>query len=130
MNLSNVLNNMLDLVAEGLNQPLDVNLIKTDDGYTGKFEIEENVYMINIIETSENCFVFKFDRDGSYTMVNDVKKSFQVIPTIKKVAEDFILKYNPNMFSFFMTDGSKGRNKMYTTFMNEISKKYGYKNFN
>lgn len=123
---NNFIDNTSKLIIEGLSEPIPVNLNKKNNGYIGGFNIEDNHYEITIEESSPNCYVFKFTRDDSYELSNNIKKAFQVIPTIKKVAEDFIKQNKPNMFSFFLTDGSSGRDKMYSKFTKEISEKYNY----
>lgn len=126
ISLNDLINKTTDLIAEGLNNPIPVNLNKVGSNYEGEFNIDSNSYKIIIEETSPNCYIFKFTKDDSYELVDDVKKAFQVIPTIRKVAENFIMENKPNMFSFFITDGSRGRDKMYPSFTNDISKKYNY----
>jgi tryptophanyl-tRNA synthetase len=50
-----------------------------------------------------------------------------VIPTIKKVVDEFISKNNPNLFIFLKTDTSESRERIYNEFSDEMSKKYDYK---
>lgn len=124
--ISEIIEETLNMVSEGLKSPIPVELRKVKTGYIGDFTIDNNHYRITINETSEDCYVFKFTRDDSYELTSDIKKAFQVIPTINKVAEDFIIEHKPNLFSFFMVDGSNGRDKRYGLFVNEMSNKYGY----
>lgn len=124
--LHNKLDYYTTLISEGLKDPIPTTINKTINGYGGEFWIGKNLYTITIDETSEQCYVFKFTRDDSHELTNDIKKAFQVIPTIEKVVEDFMQQHKPNMFSFFMTDGSSGRDKKYTSFINYVGDKYGY----
>jgi hypothetical protein len=116
----------LNKIIEGLNEPIEVPLTKTDSGYEGTFKIEDKVYDTYFNETSENCYVFNFTRDGEHTLKHDIKKTFTVIPTITKLVTDFMQEHTPNLFVFTKTDGSRGRDKYYSHFSEKISKKYGY----
>tara|TARA_R110000803_G_scaffold13218_10_gene37339 strand:+ start:3703 stop:4236 length:534 start_codon:yes stop_codon:yes gene_type:complete len=117
------------IISESLNNPIPVTLHKTSFGYSGEFVIEGNKYLITVEETVKNgsCFIFKFTMNDSFEMVGDVRKAFSVIPTIKKVVNDFIIEHKPTLFIFNKSDSSRGRERIYNEFSNEISKKYGYK---
>lgn len=118
----------LDGIVEALNNPINVTLNKTDYGYEGNFDIDKNHYLITIEDMTENdcCFIFKFSMNNSFDLVNDVRKAFSVIPTIRNVVETFIETHKPKLFIFNKSDSSKGRERVYNEFSDELSKKYGY----
>lgn len=123
-----VIDEDFNVIIEAFKTPIPVELKKTNYGYEGFFNIESNVYTITIEKTCDGeCYLFKFNMNDSFDMVGDVRKAFSVIPTIKKVVEDFISEHRPNFFIFLKTDTSKSRERFYNEFSNELSKKWGYK---
>lgn len=115
-------------ILEGLNSPIEVNLIKNSDGYYGDFYLEKNHYEIFVDSTSnkEKHYFFKFTCNGSYELVDNLKNAFSIIPTIQKVAYDIIEKEKPNLFVFTKIDSSMGRDRFYVEFCSRIKKEFGY----
>jgi hypothetical protein len=126
MDIKKLIDETLKEINEGLNEPLNVPLKRTDNGYVGSFEVEGNKYLITFIETTDDCFICDFTKDGDHNLVNDLKKAFTVIPTIEKSVTDFIDRHRPKLFVFTKIDGSVGRDKFYTNFIRDITQKFGY----
>lgn len=129
IDITEIIKDEINVINEALNNPIPVTLIKTDYGYKGEFTIEGNNYLITIESMVEggSCFIFKFSMNYSFDLVGDIRKAFSVIPTIKKVVDDFIKEHKPTLFIFTKSDNSRGRERVYNEFSNEVSKKYDYK---
>ena len=124
--ITEILKKYLEEIHEGLSEPLPVILDKINDDYVGEFEITGSKYVVYFNQTSEGCFIFKFTKDDSYELSYDIKKTFQVLPTIKNVVTDFIETVKPKLLSFTKTDGSRGRDRFYSELTNQISKDFNY----
>lgn len=66
----------LNQIFEGLNEPIDVTLDRNGDGYIGFFNIEDKKYEVFFIETSDSCFIFSFTREGEHTTTRRKKGLF------------------------------------------------------
>lgn len=113
-------------INEGLNNPININLIKDGNDYVGNFIIDDVIYDINIINVGDNSFLYKFTANGSYKLTNDIKKTFSVIPTIQNNVRNFLSEHDPRIFIFFKTDESKSRHRIYVEFINTISDEFNY----
>ena len=116
----------LKQISEGLNEPINVELIKDGDDYKGIFNVDEVIYDINIINVGDNAFLYKFTANNSYNLTNDIKKAFSIIPTIQNNVKNFIINYSPRIFIFVKTDKSKSRDRFYSEFLENTSNEFGY----
>jgi hypothetical protein len=122
-------NNLEIDLKEAMDNPLTIEWDKKDNEWVGTFSILENTnYVINIdnISKVQKIFLCKFTANGSYDMLNDVKKAFVTIPTIKRGVDDFINEIKPDAFIFFATDNSNSRKRFYTSFCVEYKNKGEY----
>jgi len=105
-------------IQEALNIPISVIWKKTKTSWTGQFKIEENTYTIKIKNYSSNKkhYLFKFDANGKFNLLNDIKKAYSTIPTIESAATEFIKIERPDVFIFCSTNDSKARNVFYDIF--------------
>ena len=118
----------LNSVNEGLNSPIPVKWTKEVNSWYGTFNIDEVKYEIFIQNKSDTQthFLFRFQADGKYDMLRDVKKAFSVIPTLEKAAMDFIEEVQPQAFMIYTVDESATQKMMYDRFCNRVRKQMKY----
>ena len=116
----------LNEISEGLNNPVNVSWEKSPSKWNGTFIVDDIPYKIVIKNHSDlgNFFSFKFERNGKFELVNDVKRAFSVIPTIEKAVDDFLEEVKPDMLIFTASDKSMMRKKMYDRYCSNASKKF------
>ena len=120
-----------DKVFDALQNPVNIIWKEKSNAIFGTFFISEREYSIKAVLIKKNVFKFKFyskKEDGTYStsMTGLNTDVYRVIPTIKNAMIYLIENYNPNGIMFGATDNSDTRKKMYTSFSEELEKKYLY----
>lgn len=118
-----------DFINEAGKSPAEVKWIKKNKNYHGEFFIGEQKFEIAVTlldNDSVDIYQFKFYRDESTKMYNDVKYAFGVVATIK-VALDYIVRLlKPDILVFAASDNSTTRKALYKLEAANLATKYNY----
>lgn len=116
---------------EGLNNPVDIKWVDKENELGGFFIVNDRVYNIICKNKGDNVWTYKFyiyDKDKmlSPELSKDNKNVFRVLPTIELGFYYLLDTKNPSALIYGALDESEGRKKLYNSFSEKISKKYGF----
>lgn len=128
------LDDFFDMTKEAFENPLPIKWVDRSNQLIGLFEVNGSVYQINCHEKANN--IWKYD----FYIVEKIKNSivlspeltgkekdkFRVLPTILIGLDYFIKKKSPDSIIMGATDRSKGRKKIYESYLRDISLKSNY----
>ena len=118
-----------DYMNEAGKSPVEVKWTKKNKNYHGEFFIGEQKFEIAVTlmdNDSADIYQFKFYRDESTKMYNDIKYAFGVVATIK-VALDYIVRLlKPDILVFAASDNSTTRKALYRLEAANLATKYNY----
>ena len=118
-----------DYMNEAGKSPVEVKWVKKNKNYHGEFFINEQKFEIDVTlmdNEKADVYQFKFYRDKSTKIFNDIKYAFGVVATIKE-ALDYIVKIiKPDILVFAASDDSNARKALYKLEAAKIATKYNY----
>jgi hypothetical protein len=129
------LDDFFEMVKEAFKDPLEIQWIDKAGHLVGLFEINDNVYQINCVEKENNIWKFDFysvERKAdsivlSPDMTNRERDKFRVLPTVLVGLEYLVLQKSPEAIILGAADSSKGRKKLYASFLEDFCLKIDYK---
>lgn len=129
------LDDFFEIVKEAFKDPLEIKWIDKAGHLIGLFEINDNVYQINCVEKSNKIWKFDFysveRKEDSIVLSPDInnreRDKFRVLPTVLVGLEYLVLQKEPESIILGAADSSKGRKKLYASFLEDFSLKMDYK---
>ena len=84
-------------LSEDAKTPLKIDWIKKRNEWVGTFNIDENIFKIDIVKSNDYCdnidvWEFEFTRNKSTKKPNDYKYPYIVVPTIQFAMGEFLKK--------------------------------------
>ena len=135
LNLNNMgfikkMDDYLNMIAESLNNPLEIKWVGNPDNLIGLFNVDNRIFKINCVEKGNNIWKFDF-----YFLKNNIfspeltghgKDRFRILPTVKDGMYYLHQIKNPNAIIYGAVDDSKGRKKIYENFSRDFAKEKKY----
>jgi hypothetical protein len=103
--------------------------IKWNKDYSiGEFIIKDQIFKIEVtnLDFEIPTKQFKFFRNDSVKIQNDMKYSFGVVPTIKKALREVLQNLKPEILVFSVSDESKARKNLYANEARKVAFEFKY----
>ena len=128
-------NNFIDYLNESFDNPVEINwIVNNNSDLDGEFYIDDIKYVIECYNWGDNIWTYKFFRiegdEKTMDLVKDSGRKMRVLSTIRVGMRYLIENKNPNGLIINVTDGSRGRDYLWSRFSKEISIDYNYELLN
>jgi hypothetical protein len=129
-----MLDNYFIELKESFDTKVDIRWVDKDNTLIGLFIVSDEIYQIFCKNYGDDVWSFKFQHYNKKTkmfsheltgLVGNSK--FTILGTIVSSFEYLIKDKSPNAIVYGAGDNSRGRKNIYSSFCNDISKKYVYK---
>jgi hypothetical protein len=133
---SKLLDGYINDIKETLNTDIEIKWVDKKTLLIGLFNINNEVYQIFCKNYGEDVWSFKFQHFNkntsllSHDLTGFNHSNFSILSVVIKGFEYLINAKNPNAIVYGAGDESKGRKNLYSSFCNDISKKYNYEKIN
>ena len=129
------LDDFFEMIKEAFKDPLEIKWIDKAGHLIGLFGVNDNIYQINCVERGKNIWKFDFysveRKEDNFVlspdMTNRERDKFRVLPTVVVGLEYLVLQKKPEAIILGAVDSSKGRKKLYASFLDDLSLKMNYK---
>ena len=118
-----------DFINEAGKDPAEIKWIKKNKNYHGEFFINGQKFEIDVTlmdNEKADAYQFKFYRDKSTKIFNDVKYAFGVVATIKDALDYIVKTIKPDILVFAASDDSSARKALYKLEAAQVATKYRY----